>query len=922
MTCKLILAYCKHIFFLYVLCFCFSQKANSQCSGFSFYPTIGYDCLTATAFTNYTVSGALAPYTSTFVNGTNNATVTTGYTASNTGTVLGLPQGSYIIYVTAANGCTLILNPVLVTIVATASNVSFAPASIASITCFGANNASAVAVPPSTFTNSPPPSYTWSPGSIYTPAATNLSANVVYSVTVKDARGCVATNTLSFNDPPEIESTFTNTFITCFGNALNTSIATINNVGATTYSLNGNALTSGIVNNLLPGLQTIRTRDSKGCVNTNTVLIEQELQTLINTTVIKPTCPGKSDGTINATVSSAPSPFNYTWTPGNVFTSNLNNIPNGNYTLSVLDANGCTTKSVTLVLPALSATVSAVTKKENCSASDGSFTLTVAGVNPPFTFTTLPIGAHSGNIVNNISSGNYTSITNYNNNCIDTLRFTVGNLSTVSLSIQNSFPILCFNNCTGSVTVNATNGIAPLTYSTANTASSTSNLFTGLCAGFHEFKVVDALGCPATATINFVSPAPFTYTASAPTIVCSGVQVSLQGSATGGSGGYVFLWTPGNINGQFVNTTPVGTTAYSLNVYDSNGCTQAPSVVTITVRPPITININSSNSGICPGSTAQITPTISGGDGNYTYRWLPGNSTAPFIYVENITVPIYSLSVNDGCGSTTANRLITINLFPVSKPLFKTKASSGCEPFCTSFINTTPASSMANWNFGDNSVAQTGDTSNYCYQYKGIYNLSLSIIDSNSCRSSITYTNAIEVLESPKANFASDPIKITINHAENVPINNLTANGEFYQWFINDRLYSQEPTIKYSFADTGCYKFVLVARNNSNCVDTASKYICVEEDFNFFMPNVFTPNGNGNNDILIPKGTGWLTENYQFEIFNRWGRRIFKTDDVLSGWDADGEEGRYPTGNYVWLVKITDTRNKEHAFRGTFILFR
>lgn len=917
------LAKFKNIFpaFLLLLSMAFESRAQ-QCV--QLYPVPIYDCLTGLAYTSYTLGGSgIAPYTYTIVNAVSNATVLSGVLPSiPSGTFAPLPPGNYNIFVDSSlPGCSG-------STIGYSNNLPFVTGNplvtSASVTCFGANNGSAAVVPPTSFSANP--GYTWTPGGANTSTVGNLVAGVTYTVTIRDAKGCESRTTVVVSEPPQINSTLASTFITCFGQTLNTLITSTGNVGATTYLLNGSPTVLNNAINLSAGLQTIVTTDSKGCIRTNTVLVTQEVQPGISFLHLSPNCPGGSNGQIIASPFNAYPSYNYTWQPGGPGGSNLTNIPAGTYTciLSYNTAigNTCTTKSVTVLQPAISPTIIPITNPENCSAADGSYTLNITGVNPPFTFSTLPFGAQFGNTRTNLSSGQYTVLTGYNNTCIDTIVFDIGNLSTVSVAIQNSVPVLCNSSCNASISLNVFNAVLPVTYSANGVPSTTNNCFTSLCAGFYMIRAIDANGCPATTSINLVEPPLLSFSATAQPSVCVGQAVNLQAGATGGTGNYTFIWKPGNIQGQVVNLIPGATTVYSLNAYDGNGCTLAPKQLTVTVAPQISINISSSSSGICPGTTAQITPTISGGDGNYSYTWLPGNSSAASIFVQNITVPVYTLIVKDGCGSPTMTKLININLFPPTKPEFVSKGAKGCEPFCSKFINTTPKSQNAVWSFGDNSKEKKGDTVSYCYLKSGKFDVTLSVVDSNACKAIFSYVNAIEVMVSPESDFITNPEYITIGSAQDVLLRNITEDAIKYQWYVGEKYQGNGNNINYTFTDTGCYKVLLISENKNGCSDTATKYVCVKEDFTFYMPNCFTPNANGLNDVLLPKGAGWAEKNYLFEIYDRWGKRLFFTSDPDHGWDGTNMEKESPFGLYVWKVIVTDIKGVEHRHAGSVTVLR
>lgn len=682
-------------------------------------------------------------------------------------------------------------------------------------------------------------------------------------------------------------------------------------------SQNNSSLSAGVV-------YSVTVSDAQGCSVTNTVSVTEPA--IINSQSSNTVLPCFGTYSTILTSTGGVAPFSYTL--NGTATPTLAHVTSGTQTLLTKDANACIVTHTFAGSPS-KITTSALTHSENCSAADGAFTLSVSGGTPAYSYTSMP-GSSTSSVVTNLSAGTFTTFVKDANNCADTIKFIVGNLSAVTLSIAASNSVSCYNNCNGSVTLAIQNAAQPVTYSASSTPTTNSNILSNLCAGFYNIYAIDAVGCPATVTLNFPAPAAFSYSAPNPPLICYGKQTSLTASASGGSGGYNYVWSPGNITGQTVTVHPPATTVYSLNVYDSKGCTLAPYTITLSVNPQISIAINSSNAGICPGSTAQITPTVSGGDGNYVYTWFPGNFHGASIFVENLSVPVYSLTVNDGCGSPTAYQVIPIKIFPIIQPLYAAKETNGCAPFCTQFFNRTPKSKKAVWNFGDKPFEQIGDTTKYCYDKAGIYTLRLTVTDSNSCKTSFDYTNAIIVKQSPHAEFITEPAVITLANAQDVQVRNISNNATDYQWFLNKKSLSFSQDINYTFNDTGCYRFKLVAINANACKDSVEKNICVVEGFHFFMPTAFTPDRDNLNDVLTPQGTGWLAQNYVFEVYNRWGSRIFRTTDISVGWDGgitdSNADARVtyakPNDTYVWRVLVTDNLQKIHSLKGRITLLR
>ena len=848
--------------------------------------------------------------------------VSTTAGSGNTGTLNAVPVGNYSIQISAANGCTT-TSQLHVNV-----GVYVAHSAITSTNaCYGATNGFAFVTAPTSF--SPGYSYSWSPGSYTTQSLSGLAPGI-YSVHVSDSKGCEVIDTVTIHAFSKILTSISNTFVPCFGGTITTVINSTGGSGPSYhYTINNTPMASTIIHGLSAGLQTVVTRDNYGCVGQDTIRVFEAPQHIIIPTIVKPSCPGNSDGSVYVTVSGNAT-YTYTWYPVASSNASLTNIVSGNYTLSITDASFCITRSVITVATA-SAIVAPIPliKKENCSAGDGAFTLTISGGTPPYTYTTFPINS-TNSIVSSLSSDSYTTVINDAKGCIDSLHFFLGNLSTVTLSLLPLTTVLCYNNCTGSVLMNAQNATHPITYSVSGVSTTTNNIVSNLCSGFYFIKVIDAIGCPAWDTINFPSPPVFSYSAAVPPTICYSNTVSLNAMASGGSGGHTFIWNPGNIYGASVTVVPGGTTVYSLNVYDSHNCTLAPYLVKVNVNPQIDISINSSNTGICPGTTAQITPTVTGGDGAYTYTWFPGNSNGNSVFVENLTVPVYSLSVADGCGSPTTTKLISIKIFPVIKPTFINKGDSGCVPFCTKFINTTPNSQSVIWNYGDKPFEEIGDTTEHCYQKPGSYNIKLTVKDLNSCKTSFTYTNVLNVLGAPETGFVTDPGIVTLNEADDVLIKNTSSNATSFKWYYGNKFLSTGRDLNYTFPDTGRYDFKLITMNENHCTDSLEKTICVFEGFNFYMPSAFSPNGDGHNDVLLPKGTGWLYENYVFEVYNRWGIKVFRSTDVFKGWDGGFEEDPYDpdknTANkndvYTWRVFVRDNMQTDHQMKGAVMVLR
>lgn len=228
------------------------------------------------------------------------------------------------------------------------------------------------------------------------------------------------------------------------------------------------------------------------------------------------------------------------------------------------------------------------------------------------------------------------------------------------------------------------------------------------------------------------------------------------------------------------------------------------------------------------------------------------------------------------------------------------------------------------WNFGD------GDTSvlfspSHIYENPGVYTLDLSITSPIGCRIDTTYKNWITVSRPPIADFKFVDSSNITNFDNTVRFYDQSQfNPEFWYWDFNgyDQSLDQNPV--FSFPDTGLQVISLVVRNREQCRDSVSKVLDVVPQITFYLPNAFSPNGDGNNDEF--KGVGYLVgmRQYKMEIWDRWGSLIFESDSPEVGWNGrHNNNGKLlQNGTYPCRVTYTGPRGTPHEIRGYATLIR
>ena len=133
----------------------------------------------------------------------------------------------------------------------------------------------------------------------------------------------------------------------------------------------------------------------------------------------------------------------------------------------------------------------------------------------------------------------------------------------------------------------------------------------------------------------------------------------------------------------------------------------------------------------------------------------------------------------------------------------------------------------------------------------------------------------------------------------------------FWDFFSNGKDTSSLSNPTYTYPEIGNYFTYLKVTSNHGCVDSIAKKITVVEDVTFFIPNSFTPNGDGNNEIFMAKGVG--IKKFRMDIFDRWGQLIYTSTDVFQGWDGKSKKGGdiLPQDVYVYKISVTNNNSSK-----------
>lgn len=308
-------------------------------------------------------------------------------------------------------------------------------------------------------------------------------------------------------------------------------------------------------------------------------------------------------------------------------------------------------------------------------------------------------------------------------------------------------------------------------------------------------------------------------------------------------------------------------------------------------------------------------------------KWYANNQNFEntFDAVFNTLIPDYydmKLKVTDqnGCQDSISR---IVPFFPLPKDEINMPAfASGCQPFVHQFEKLKDY--LTNeyqiiWDFGDGNTG-IGLTPTHIYEKYGDFNIQVKIINPFGCEISEKFDNIIHVDRSPIAGFSYEPQKLSNFQKSTQLIDESDYSIIWYYDIAGLKTFNiAEP--QFTFPDTGIYKITQIVTAENGCMDTLLRLIDVAPKYTFFLPNAFTPGIDGINDTYKPAGIPFGISNYQMEIYDRWGNKVFQSSQIDEGWNGKDSTGRNMLpGAYAVKISFIAPRGKLIKMVGTAIL--
>ena len=732
-----------------------------------------------------------------------------------------------------------------------------------------------------------------------------------YLAVLTNNSGCVTSDTIIVNEPPEITGSISSTGLNCNGACDGTAdVVASGGTGVLTYSwgvgLPGSGQGTPNASGLCAGDWTVTVTDEQGCFETFTTTVSEPTELVIdNETSTNISCFGAADGTATVIHSGGTGPFTYDWIDCNTGlsigqnTQSASNLDAGDYQLIITDDNGCSVSSgcLPVIEPNGLSEIININPVNCFGFCDGMIDIVVSGGTAPYfyqwqdEFFTDLVG-QTNDTITNVCQGIYNvEVTDINgcNSTFGPVDMTSPNNAWDVTTAQTEVSCSGADDGTATVTVLGGNN-PPYTYQWDDPLLQTTATATNLAPGTYLVTISDASICDTTISFTIIDADPILANASITNVLCFGDctgQVDLN--PTGGTGTYTINWSDLQTGTSAINLCEGAITA---TITDGAGCT-SDTTISITQPTELVSTSTFSNNATCGVCNGSATINVSGGTGAYTYLWTPAPTAGQGTNNATGLCPgVISVLVTDANGCTLNE---TFGISDVnSEALTITSNDASCFGVCdgdatVSYVCSDPGCTNQ-WFDGLTGTAITGETgtsiSGLC---EGDY--FVEVTNNSGCVSTELVT-----IDSPSQILANETInQITCNGLSDASINLAPSGGSgagyTYVWDPVPPNGQGNPDALDLGAGTWCVDITDDASCTQNyCFDI------IEPTAIIITPTVTQPSCNANCSGIVSVSVTGGNGSYTYQWFDGSGNPIAgETNPLIGGLCA---------GNYT--VEVTD----------------
>ena len=623
-------------------------------------------------------------------------------------------------------------------------------------------------------------------------------------------------------------------------------------------------------------------------------------------------CPG---ATTQLTVTNNSSDnLNYQWQGAGIISGADTNSPtvaptaSTTYTVTITNQMGCTTTDqVEVTIDNIGSIIGSIVNNICYGSCEGSATINPMGIEP---FSYLWSNGQTTQTATGLCAGGYQVTVTDGNSCTTTNGATITQPPAINITFTNIQEPICDGVGYGSATANATGGTPGYTYHW-NTNNYTTSTNDQCLVGNNIVTVTDSNGCTASASINMPAPGSLTsQTESITHVSCNGFcDGAIRISASGGTAPYTYNWSNGAHSTE-IHGLCAG--RYTVTVVDADNCV-SHQFADINEPPVLVVQISETSPIMCHGGISTLNSIIYGGTSPYSFIWSTGETTNTHI---EVPAGSYSISATDSHGCT-ANAHISITE-PDTLILRHEIGDQICDNNCNGYIDAIVVGGVQPYTYRWSNSSTTKAIGHLC---SGEYSLTVS--DNNGC--SLTEDYEIHNLRHIPELHATISSNV-IYRGEYVRLVAETSSPGTFVWDNGEVLNSDTAynPIAHPSENT---TFIVEFHDTNNCVVYDTISVIVKEvicgDPYIFVPNAFTPNGDGQNDYFRPFYPDAIVTELYFAVYDRWGSIVYETDNIRSdGWDGTYKGKRLAPDVYVFWLKTKCINGEKYEHRGNVTLIR
>ncbi len=857
------------------------------------------------------ITNGVAPYSFDWANGLSNQDNHTN-----------LPTGDYVVTITDANGCTAIAGASI-----TEPNEITASLTTQDVACNGATTGSLI-----TNVNNAiePITYSWSNGLIPVEAHLETVAAGTYNVTVTDANGCSAEAAATIVEPTAILVTSSVTEASCGQNDGSASIDAAGGEVPLNYAWSHDAtISSNDPGPLSAGNYVVTVTDNNGCLIAHTFSISDLDGPMLNLLNSNDATCEAANGSISVNASGGAGNLTITWSHDpSLTTGDATSLTAGNYTITVADENNCEALlDITINDTGLPNIVEVANTPASCGNDNGSLSVLATGISSDvFMYAWSHDASTTGTDATGLPAGDYTVTVTNEIGCTAMVDMVVIGFVGISVT-EDIIDAASCGESNGSTSVVITDGTEPVTYEWSHDTTVTGNAATNLAAGEYTVIVTDANNCTSEVILTVNNENGPTATVTATATACATTNGTASAVANGGTAPYTYLWNDANAQ-TTANATDLAPGDYTVTITDANNC-----IITTTVTVP----------GFMPPpivTCGEVTET------SVEFIWTPVLGAEA--YEVSINGNIQTLAPDDLSIVQTGEEGETITISVVAVGAIVCGFSEAVDWQCTVLTTECPPqpANMLNlaevYCLADGIVPLTANPTGGLFTINGLpatnldpnslgvgtHHISYSYLDDEDC-----LFTANTVVSISNATVVASPTNVIVNSGETIALTAFGTSGLAgqltYTWSPAEGLSCTDcPNPIASPSANTTYTVSVV--EEFTCTASASVTIGVTIENTFVVPNAFSPNGDGVNDLFRVSGNN--IEGVEMHIYNRWGQAIYSSKNaaITDGWDGSFNNAPMKIGVYVFYAYIhfKDNPNTEEEdgevefFRGNVTLIR